>query len=268
MLPATTWNDNDWGNVRARGWSVVARLELRQQRLKSELTDARRRQAERARSNRLQMMTAASMQHIKNDAALIRNSTECSVVALLFAPPDTDAIRILDSRGGQLDVRSGDTWDLFFAGYYKSKDPQLESSVGAVRAGERWARDWWFNGADFDHLRRYIEDMCKRKWVYSGKTDLVLITAYVSAKGSVTIDWDSVQSGSVTDAQDGTSSLTLGEIVQRISDDLEQDIQDAAYGVGAVTSPVNETGDSTGKKIVIGAIAGIAAAFGKSAMGM
>jgi len=43
---------------------------------------------------------------------------EFALLAFLFAHPDSHAIRLLDYRGDYFDVRSGNTWDLFFPGYY------------------------------------------------------------------------------------------------------------------------------------------------------
>jgi hypothetical protein len=66
----------------------------------------------------------------------------------------------------------------------------------------------------------------------------------------------------------GTKTLTVAQVIERISRDLETGGEDAAYGVGAVTEPPDASGDGTGKKIMIGALGGIAAALGKQGLGL
>lgn len=91
-------------------------------------------------------------------------------------------------------------------------------------------------------MREFVETSSDGKWRYSGGTDLVLINAVIPAKGPITVDWESVQSGQVTDRTDGTSTLTLAQVVERITRDIRSDLEDKSYGVGEVTDPCQARG--------------------------
>ena len=216
----------------------------------------------------MHMMTAASMDEVFTDEALIRSPSLSTVVALLFAMPNSDAIRSLDGQGNYLDIRSGNTWDLFFAGYYRSTKDDLENQVGARAVGQDWARDWYFNAEEFNNMREFVESSSGGKWRYSGGTDLVLINAVIPAKGPVTVDWESVQSGQVTERMDGTSTLTLTQTVEKITRDIKSNLEDKSYGVGEVTDPTTKREDSIAKKVMIGAMGGMIAAVGRGIIGL
>lgn len=103
MWAATAWDDVDWENAEARGWTVMGRVRDRQAWHQRESVRARQRSAER--QGKLGLMTAAAMQEAYEDSIKSRWSGGPAVLAFLFAQPDSDAIRTLDARGEYFDVR-------------------------------------------------------------------------------------------------------------------------------------------------------------------
>jgi hypothetical protein len=272
MWPATAWDDADWGGgTRARGWTVMGSLRSRRDTLRREALAARRRIQEKEERLTSQFMTAAVSQQALQDEIKARWAGGPSVLALLFAQPDSDAVRSLDHRGEYFDRRSGDTWDLFFPGYFRSpKDEHFERAVGAVPIGQGFLRDWYFSPPEFNQLRATIEQKSEGRWHYSGGTDLVLVNAWMPATDEPTIDWASTLSGCVTDATVGDTTLALPQVIERISRDLELALEDPDYGVGAITGPQpgpNGSG-TTGRDLVVNALGGIIATLGAKALGI
>ena len=214
-------------------------------------------------------MTAASAQQEYSDSILARWRGGPTVLAFLFAQPDSDAMRMLDGRGDYFDLRSGETWDLFFPGYYRSPERRgFEIEAGARPVGEDFTGDWYFSPKDFDELRRHVEYSSERRWIYSGGTDLVLINGWMPNRGQPTIDWASTISGRVTDQADGIRTLTLANIIERISDDLKTGTEDAAYGVSEVTQPTRPREGHVARDLMVNALGGIAAAIGVKVLGL
>ncbi len=192
-----------------------------------------------------------------------------TVLAFLFAMPDSDTIRLLDARGEYFHLRTGDTWDLFFPGYNETRPDKNARRGDARRVGQGYARRWGFNAQDFDNLRRHVEERSGGRWHYSGGTDLVLINCWVPDQGEPTIDWASTICGQLTDRGEGTQTLTLANIIERITHDLEQALKDPAYGVGAVTDePSAPTGTRATRDVAVEALGNIAAAIMMRATGM
>jgi hypothetical protein len=190
-----------------------------------------------------------------------------SVVALLFTPPDSDAISTLDVRGEYFDVRTGEYWDLFFPGYYRSSKTELEHNVGARPVGRRYMSDWYFGPHDFDYFCREVESASAGRWQYSGEADLVLINAWLPPRGVVAIDWESTISGQLTNRASGTQTLTLGNVIERITRDLKSSTEDTSYGVGEVTNKIVPSSRNIGRDFMVQALSGIAAALGAKALG-
>lgn len=141
-----------------------------------------------------------------------------TVLAFLFALPDADAMSMLDARGEYFDIRTGDTWDLFFPGYYRStKGPYFESQAHARPVGHDYTSAWYFHAWDFDELRKHIEDSSEHRWEYSGGTDLVLINAWLLPRDDPVVDWASTISGQISDQPAGIQTLTLGNVIERIT---------------------------------------------------
>lgn len=214
-------------------------------------------------------MTPASVQQDDEDWLKARWRGGPTVLAFLFAHPDGEAIRLLDARGEYFDHRTGETWDLFFPGYYRSAEGQgFETEAGSRPIGRRYARDWYFSPSDFDQLRTHLERHSRDRWQYSGAADLVLINAWLPERGEPTIDWDSTFSGQVNDQIRDEQSVTIAEVIERISRDIENAAEDAWYGVGDVSAESTASlGGQGGRDFMINALAGIAAALGVRALG-
>ena len=202
------------------------------------------------------------------DSLRARAQDSPTLLAFLFAPPDSDAIAQLDARGKYFHVRTGDTWDLFFPGYYRSRrDVGFESQKGAHPIGSSYASKWYFSAKDFDGLRGHIEDSSERRWEYSGEVDLVLINAWLTNHDEPTIDWASTISGQISDRMAGVQTLTLGNVIEKITRDLETAAEDKFYGVGQVTDGPPPSASHVGRDFMIQALSGIAAALGAKALG-
>jgi len=172
---------------------------------------------------------------------------------------------MLDARGEYFDIRTGDTWDLFFPGYYRSH----RDIPHAQPIGHSFGRDLYFQPDGFNHLRKHIEDSSQGRWCYSGDTDLVLVNVYLPNLGEPTVDWRSIISGQITDGSAGIRTLTLANIIERITRDLEAALEDPNYGIGDVTDGTPAVGDHTAvRDFMINALGGIAATLGARAMGM
>lgn len=260
MYPATAW-DGD-----AREWTVLGRLRGRQRELVAERAAARKRINEAGRY--AHMMTAALMERQMRDELSARWSGGFIVLAMLFSHPDSSAMRSLDERGDYFDIRSGETWDLFFPGYYRStRGAHFESQCGARPVGRRFAGDWFFNPREFDRFRDQIETSANGLWHYSGETDLVLTTAYVPDKGEVTVDWESVVSGQLTDPGTGVQTMTLSAVVESLTRDILSGMADERYGVGPVVAAAPPASRSNGRDFVVSVLAEIAAALATKPLG-
>jgi hypothetical protein len=95
----------------------------------------------------------------------------------------------------------------------------------------------------------------------------VLVNAWLPEQGELTIDWASAISGQVTDQQAGIRTLTLANIIERITRDLENEIEDASYGVGDVTDRRPSRKSHVTRDFMLNALAGIAAALSAHALG-
>jgi hypothetical protein len=112
-----------------------------------------------------------------------------------------------------------------------------------------------------------VERLSGRRWEYSGGTDLVLINAWLVEQGEPVVDWDSAVSGQLTDDVTAARTLTLGEIIERVTRDLQTDAQDATYGIGALTNEPAQERSSFARDLMVNALGGIAAALGLRALG-
>jgi hypothetical protein len=157
---------------------------------------------------------------------------------------------------------------LFFPGYYKAADPEWEWGVGGRPVGRDFAASWFFHPRDFDLFRRDVEHFCGGRWRYSGGTDLVVASGHVPAEGDITIDWNSTVSGPLTEA-DGRPTLTLAQVIERLSTDLESGGGDPAHGLEAVVErELAKAERKAARDIVVGALSEIAAALAKAGLGL
>jgi hypothetical protein len=221
------------------------------------------------RATRLHLMTPAPTAAELADALAARSTGTWSVLAMLFAHPDSDAIRSLDARGEYFDCRTGDTWDLHFPGYARLAPSDDRRRQRPAAAGSRHLRGWSFDPRDFDALRDRVESCSQGRWSYSGGTDLALTSVWLPiADEPPQIAWESTLSGCVTDSSTGTTTLSLPEVIERISRDLERALEDPDYGVALVTRPGAAGDDNSMRDIVANALGGIIAALGAKALGL
>ena len=243
----------------------MGRVRERQAQLRMEALEARRRVSGGDATN--QMMTPATMAADYEDAIRARWRGGPTVLAFLFAQPGSEAIHALDAAGAYFDCRSGDTWDLFFPGYYRADDPDFEERLGAKRVGSDFAGNWFFSPPDFNHMREHVQSSSGDQWKYSGLADLVLVCGWLPSEGEATIDWASTISGTIGEGPG--RALTIQEVIERISDDLESGEEDPNFGVEPLTAPPDpRLPDRVARDVVVGALSGIAAALGKGALGI
>lgn len=255
MLAATAWDGPAGQGAEAEGWTVMGRLRERQRAI--------RRLAPQTATEDLASLRMMNTGLLPQDYAdPLRNKLPGpTVLAFLFTYPGSQAIQILDDRGSAFDMRSGVNWDLFFPGYYRSANPKQPPPVEPV--GSSFAKDWHFSPQGFEHLRSHVQDASEDRWRYSGLTDLVLVCAWVESQGEPIVDWRSTLSGSLSD-DFGDRTLSLGEVVQRISDDLEANDEDPYFGVPEVVAPEHDPAPGGGatREFLIGVLSSIAASFG------
>jgi hypothetical protein len=233
----------------------------------------RRRTAEKRQAERVgttSMMSGALLDEIQNDWFWANWRGGPSVLAFLFAHPDSPAIIKLDQRGEYFNCRTGSTWDLFFPGYYASGKHGLESQIGAKPVGQNFAFSWYFNPQEFDAMRQYIEQMSEGKWRYSGGTDLVLIDVWISDTGDPTVYWESTVGGELSNVEEGLQTLGLPAVVERITRDFDDQAESTTYGVAEVVTPSSSppVRPSMAQNVMTGALSGIIAALFKSATGL
>lgn len=258
MYPAMAWDMEG-----ARAWTVMGRLRERQERLRNDAIQARRRVAERDTKSELH---PAALAGAERDLAASQWHGEPVVIALLFAHRDSVAMRMLDARRAYFDQRSGDTWDLFFPGYYhRSPDKPLfeDRIVGPPSPGA-----WAFNESGFDIIRSHVASESGDRWKYSGGADLVLIPGNLPEQGEPEVDWNSTLSGQLTDPEAGIMTLTLGEVVERISLDVGRKREDLAYGVGGVVGAQDAPARAISRDLVINALGGIISALAARELGI
>lgn len=270
--PATAWDDATWDGGRARGWTVMGTLRARQRALRRE---SQQEAARHVDSHDTYLRSHSIMSRLPSLETLAAEIIEHwtggpTVLAFLFAQPDSSAVQMLDARGEYFDIRTAETWTLFFPGYYSGKkDDRYELELaGARRVGQAYAEDWYFKASEFDSLRKYIEDLSERRWEYSGGTDLVLVNGLLPSRGEPIIDWDSTISGQLTDHKSGMQTITLANAIERITRDLEMGTEDGSYGVGEITDKPSPPKGHSLQELMINALGGIAAALGLRAIGM
>ncbi|HEV8558230.1 MAG TPA: hypothetical protein VGR06_17800 [Actinophytocola sp.] len=154
------------------------------------------------------------------------------LVSLAFCHPKSIVLKDLKAEYVYLNDRSGTRWDLHFVGY-RQRDGQRHPA-GQPR--------WEFDAARFDETRRMVQDEHAAAlasaeipfesvgWRYSGRPELVSFMAYRDYPGL--IDWLSLRSVRLVDANGRYLDRSLSEIVEVLSDwrDLDNDIRDLAPG--------------------------------------
>ena len=146
--------------------------------------------------------------------------------------------------------------------------PSRHEYVDDRPIGHRYGGDWYFSAPEFDELREHVEQSSEGLWEYSGGADLVLVSGWLAAGDEPVVDWASTISGQLTDQSAGTRSLTLANVIEKISRDLATGTEDASYGVSEVTDGSPAPGSHIARDFLINTLAGIAAALGARALGV
>lgn len=135
------------------------------------------------------------------------------LTSIVFANPTSFVWRDLHTNRAFLDVRTGDDWDLFFAGMsgYKRMDTDAEQLWDPF-----WRENWqrYLNPQRFKAIERRVvlgqqraAVPSSRLWQYSGDTDLVSFMCYARDP-----DWASLVYCRIDDSE--PSARSLGEIAE------------------------------------------------------
>lgn len=160
------------------------------------------------------------------------------LISIVFARPSSAVWRDLESNRAFLDLRSGDAWDLFFAG--------MSAFAQEERDAEPIEDPSWHGGyaryLNPDAFRE-IEDEVYRgqesngvpapqRWRYSGYTDLVSFMCYARKP-----DWASLRYMMIEEPMSGRS-VGLGRITEGLKGWMDDDLDpDFAPGVQASLGP-------------------------------
>mgnify|MGYP001641912264 FL=1 len=80
-------------------------------------------------------------------------------------------------------------------------------------------------------MRRRVEKMSRGRFVYDGRPTIMVVRATYDDYGEPSIDWSSVAFGPLSDRRHGVETLSLNEVVYRISVDLERGNEDPNWGI-------------------------------------
>ena len=265
MQPAIAWSQSKRDS--GADFSVEGRLLERAGVTDDSAAVARRDQSEDSTPSLL--MRASSDGWSSMSMKRLGSEPYCSVIVFVFAQPDSVPAKQLIRRRAYFDIRTGDKWDVFFPGYFRygSMNDPIE-----VKFDEYWG----FSPKAFDAFRRDLEERTNFKWRYSGGSDLVILNVMVLPTADILIDFDSILFGSLSDPNDESHTLTLAQVIELISTDLESSNEDEDYGVGKVVkSPlaatVEEAMAQRGREIrevAISAASAILASIGEKLLGL
>jgi hypothetical protein len=179
-----------------------------------------------------------------------RQSDDGSIlVSLAFCHPKSIVLKDLKVEYVYLNDRSGTRWDLHFVGY-RQRDEQRRPA-GQPR--------WDFDAARFDETRRMVQDehaaalasaeipFESAGWRYSGRPELVSFMAYRDYPGL--IDWLSLRSVRLVDANGRYLDRSLSEIVEVLSDWRDHD-NDALRELAPGEPPIVESALPIGAALV------------------
>lgn len=154
---------------------------------------------------------------------LDEGDVSCTVVALLFATPDSVLIQTAEERRDYFDARTADLWDLYFPGYYR---------WGHMAGGRRLSNDPHgpqFTPVAFNEMREFVQG--QGSWRYSGDADLVLVNVYLSGSGEPVVDWESLQGGPLVDPNGLYRQMSLGGVIERLSEGIDEGFESADWNV-------------------------------------
>jgi hypothetical protein len=142
------------------------------------------------------------------------------LVSIVFARPSSPVWRDLETNRAFLDLRSGDAWDLFFAGMsaYAKQEPD---AISIADPTQRRNYKRYLNPDAFREIEQTIylgqrgasvnADHSFEVWRYSGETDLVSFMCYAREP-----DWPSLRSVRIEESSSGRS-ISLGRITEGLT---------------------------------------------------
>lgn len=168
-----------------------------------------------------------------NDASTSQSGPKWeTIVVLAFITQPADALELLAGNGVVLNLRSGNRWDVFFPGYFRTVSSDDKVFLpGSTSVGDGFLSNWYFNAKDFDTMRRRVEKMSRGRFVYDGRPTIMVVRAIYDDYGEPSIDWSSVATGPLSDRRHGVETLSLNEVVHRISIDLERGNENPNWGI-------------------------------------
>jgi hypothetical protein len=150
---------------------------------------------------------------------------ELRLVSIIFAHPHRTVFQDLKANRAYYDQRSGDAWDLYFAGYYMYGRRTYDSEGFSVMRYSNPHDDWWFGPSSFNNLRRDLQNLHGRAvdsaprrkkvvpWRYSGTPELVNFLVHRGVP-----DWLSLVSVRLTEGVEREPDSYLPAIVEAHSD--------------------------------------------------
>jgi hypothetical protein len=161
------------------------------------------------------------------------------LISIVFARPSSPVWPDLETNRAFLDLRSGDAWDLFFAGM----SAYAAEEADAIPIGDPDPDGWYkrrMNPHAFQQIeqeiyqgQQYAAANADRRfeiWRYSGETDLVSFMCYAREP-----DWPSLRSVRIEE-----SGLSLGRITEGLTRWSSGDI-DEQFAPGGITEGVGGT---------------------------
>jgi hypothetical protein len=128
-----------------------------------------------------------------------------------------------EARRDYFDARTGDLWDLYFPGYYR---------WGQMPGGRRLSSDPQgpqFTPVAFNEMRTFVQG--QGSWSFSGDADLVLVNGYLAAGSDPLVDWESLQGGPLVDANGRYRQMSLGGVIERLTEGIENSFESADWNV-------------------------------------
>jgi hypothetical protein len=186
------------------------------------------------------------------------------VIAFAFMPPESPMFEKLSKYGDSWDFRTGETWDVFFPGYYVSWDKGTEDRSSAQALGSDFTQAWYFDRESYHLFVSQVEQNCKdagRIWSWSGSSTLLFLRATVGAD-NVTFDWRHYAQLELHQLSSNASYEAENRLIEKISKTLETDPENPlvrAYEViqDETATPLTFQGGFS----LTGAVAGIMALF-------
>lgn len=195
------------------------------------------------------------------------NDNFTSLFCLIFAHPDTKTMRLIQKRREYFKSRTGETWDLVLPGYFNASE-QIDTA-GSFKIASASTSSWGFDANAFNSLRKFIEIKSDFRWRYSGNADIVLINCYITDTGEPLFDWESTLSADIESSICKSSKLSIAEIVELISTDIEKNAEDESYGLELLfkeRSTSNSGFKDNLKTVILGILSSLIFEFGKSSL--